>query len=69
MTGVSSHNSKLIPICILQIEKITEAVLSYVFKMAFPASNIVFAGPILDEDVAPGGRMTIPTGYKGRFFY
>ena len=37
MTGISSHNGKLAPIYLLHTEKIAEAVLSYVFKMAFPA--------------------------------
>ena len=38
MTGISSQNSKVTPICLLHTEKIAELVLSYVFKLAFPAS-------------------------------
>ena len=36
-TGISSHNSKLTPICLLHIEKIAIAVMSCLFKMAFSA--------------------------------
>ena len=38
MTGISSHFSKVTPICILHNEKIAETVLSHVFKMTFPSS-------------------------------
>ena len=38
MTGITSHNSKLTPMCLLHNEKITDADLLYEFKIAFPAS-------------------------------
>ena len=36
----SSHNSQLIPICLLHTNNLAETVLPYVFKMAFPASLV-----------------------------
>ena len=41
MTGMSSYNSHLTPVNLLHTEKRGEAVLPYVFVMAFPPSPFV----------------------------
>ena len=56
MTGISSHNNKLIPVWILQTEKITAAVISYVFRMAFPASLFIMSAILSPQYLVFGGQ-------------
>ena len=58
MIGISNHNSKLHLICSLHPEKIAEAVMPYVLKIAFPAS------PLGQAFLA-----TLPVTWKGMKVY
>ena len=56
MTGISSHTRKLTPVCLLQTEKIAAAVISYVFKMAFPASLFIMSAILSPQYLVFGGQ-------------